>query len=363
MDCPEPALRDAVETGDRLGRVGDLKGARAAYERAIESGHPEWAPEAAIKMGDLFAARGARSLALRSYERAINLGGDEWVRQGRRRVAELVGTSGVEGGKTSAEKSPSDASSDDSTDLVSSLREKWPTTLPRELPSWAAVELADQLRKDGDISGAQVVYTHAIDYDHGNSSQRSVALTYRGNLRWRLEDFVGARADFQNAMDARDRKYAPAAAVMLGSMLYWQGDLTGAQAAYQYAIDSKNSFWASEASVRLGNLLGRQGDIAAARTALQKAVTYTRTDAAAKAQELLDNLEDVIHRPSPSEIAAARTALEKELTSTHHDTPAEAQELLDTLEDDTTREDVTTRRTARDFRLGPLKGAGGAELS
>lgn len=143
-------------------------------------------------------------------EQAINLGGDEWVRQGRLRVAELVGTSGrvdkggkdpeaipglaaaedsvvtvgrddstasVEGGKTSAEKSPIDASSDNSTELLYSLREKWPTTLPRELPSGMAVELPDQLRKDGDISGAQDVYTHAIEYDHGNSSQRSVALT------------------------------------------------------------------------------------------------------------------------------------------------------------------------------------------
>lgn len=411
---PEPTLGDTVgtvETGDRLSRVGDLKGARAAYERAIESGHPEWAAEAAIRLGDLFAAHGARSLALTSYERAINLGGNEWAHRGWLRLAEvLVSKSGrpekedkdPEGAvgcvaprhpvaatgrddstasvaaalkqvmdlgdpvlsaragvtlgnllhevddrdgavtaykrasdtddsewsllgslkvwrmlfdedcETSAEireleeavESSANQQRDEAIDasigklnnLLFSLREKMPTTLPRGFPSWMAVELGDALRKDGDISGAHVAYAHAINDDYGASSHFSRALTSRGNLRWRQENFAGAQADFQKAIDARHPEHASAAAVMLGSMLDRHGDLSGARAAYQYAVDSKNPYWGPQASVSLGHLLWRQGDIAAARTALEKAAISTRHDTAAEAQQLLDTLEDVTTR-------------------------------------------------------------------
>ncbi|HYZ37170.1 MAG TPA: hypothetical protein VE673_10690 [Pseudonocardiaceae bacterium] len=57
----------------------DVAGARAVYQRAIDSGHSEWAPAAAYNLGVLLAAQdppdvaGARA----AYQRAIDSGNTE----------------------------------------------------------------------------------------------------------------------------------------------------------------------------------------------------------------------------------------------------------------------------------------------
>jgi hypothetical protein len=83
--------------GLRLAKQGDVAGARAAYQRAIDSGHAEWAPEAAINLGVLLAEQtdvaylsslshlnrltlaAVAASARAAYQRAIDSGHAEWA--------------------------------------------------------------------------------------------------------------------------------------------------------------------------------------------------------------------------------------------------------------------------------------------
>ena len=47
-----------VNLGVLLDEQGDVEGARAAYQRAIDSGHPDEAPRAMVNLGVLLARAG-----------------------------------------------------------------------------------------------------------------------------------------------------------------------------------------------------------------------------------------------------------------------------------------------------------------
>src|SRR5215467_7318751 len=51
-----PAARMGL--GDALREHGDLDGAQAAYQQAIDSGHAEWAPAAMVRLGALLGDEG-----------------------------------------------------------------------------------------------------------------------------------------------------------------------------------------------------------------------------------------------------------------------------------------------------------------
>jgi predicted negative regulator of RcsB-dependent stress response len=60
-----------------LANEGDVEGARAAYQQAIDSGHPDEAPRAAVGLGNLLGDQGDVAGARAAYQRAIDSGHPE----------------------------------------------------------------------------------------------------------------------------------------------------------------------------------------------------------------------------------------------------------------------------------------------
>jgi tetratricopeptide (TPR) repeat protein len=63
-----------LHVGRLLAEQGDVDGARAAFERAIDSAHPEVAPKAAAWLGNLLATQGDFDGMRAALERAVGAG-------------------------------------------------------------------------------------------------------------------------------------------------------------------------------------------------------------------------------------------------------------------------------------------------
>src|SRR3954454_21235469 len=81
---PESRLADNDATGQApaamnnlgllLAEHGDVEGARAAYQRAIDTGHPDQAPAAMNNLGLMLAEHGNVEGARAAFQRAIDTG-------------------------------------------------------------------------------------------------------------------------------------------------------------------------------------------------------------------------------------------------------------------------------------------------
>ncbi|HEY5016266.1 MAG TPA: Swt1 family HEPN domain-containing protein, partial [Streptosporangiaceae bacterium] len=214
---------------------GDVAGARAAYQQAIDSGHADAAPLAACSLGRLLDNQGDLAGAHAAYQQAIDSG----HRQAGPRAAGYFGA---------------------------------------------------LLARQGDVTGARAAYQLAID-----SAEPDVApwaASNLGDLLAEQGDVAGARAAYQLAIDSGHHDAAPLAASGLGDLLGGQGDVAGARAAYQQAIDSGHADWAPWAALDLGAFLQEQGDLAGARAAFRQAIDSGHHDAAALAAGNLAQLPD-----------------------------------------------------------------------
>jgi Tfp pilus assembly protein PilF len=172
---------EAHHLGLRLAEQGDVAGARAAYQRAIDSGHPDAAPMAARYLGFLLAEQGDVAGARAAYQRAIDSG--------------------------------------------------HPDAAPI-----ATNNLGRFLAEQRDVAGARAAYQRAIDSGHPDAAPW--AANNLGVIHAEQMDVVGAQAGYQRAIDSGHPDAAPRAAYNLGRLLDGHGDIVGAQAAYQRAIDS-----------------------------------------------------------------------------------------------------------------------------
>jgi predicted negative regulator of RcsB-dependent stress response len=85
----EHAAAEAVRLGDRLSEQGDVAGARAAYQQAIDSGHPDVAPWAMVYLGNLLVHYLNPAGARASYQMAAESGHPEAARRAASRLAAL----------------------------------------------------------------------------------------------------------------------------------------------------------------------------------------------------------------------------------------------------------------------------------
>ena len=69
---PDYAPRAAFNLGVLLEKQGDVAGARAAYQRAIDSGKPDYALMAAVNLGMVLGKQGDVAGARAAYQRAID---------------------------------------------------------------------------------------------------------------------------------------------------------------------------------------------------------------------------------------------------------------------------------------------------
>jgi predicted negative regulator of RcsB-dependent stress response len=66
-----------------------VEGARAAYQLAIDSRHPDWAPRAAVNLGIVLSRQGDVEGARAAYQLAIDSGHAHAAGAAQRRLAEL----------------------------------------------------------------------------------------------------------------------------------------------------------------------------------------------------------------------------------------------------------------------------------
>jgi tetratricopeptide (TPR) repeat protein len=78
-DHSDAAPMAATNLGIVLAEQGDIEGTRAALQQAIDSGHPDQAPKAAVNLGSLLAEQGDIEGARAAYQRAIDSGHPDYA--------------------------------------------------------------------------------------------------------------------------------------------------------------------------------------------------------------------------------------------------------------------------------------------
>ena len=71
---PDQAPKASVNLGSLLRRHEDTEGARAAFQQAIDSGNPDYGPTAAFGLGILLEEQGDLEAAQAAYQQAIDSG-------------------------------------------------------------------------------------------------------------------------------------------------------------------------------------------------------------------------------------------------------------------------------------------------
>jgi Tfp pilus assembly protein PilF len=276
----------ARNLGLLLAEQGDVDGARAAFQQAIASGHPDEAPRAARNLGITLAEQGDVEGARAAFQQAVASGHPGEAPRAARNLGLLLAEQGdVEGARAA-------------------LRQAIASGHPDEAPR-AARSLGDLLLRNDDVQGACAAFQQAIASGHPNQAPR--AAVNLGITLAKQRDVEGARAAFRQAIDSGHADSAPQAARNLGLLLAEQGDVAGARAAFQRAIESGHPYQASRAAVNLGAVLAKAHDLVGARAAFQRAITTA------------DEIDD----PEVRELA--RAALELPTESTEHVEPHNSQ--------------------------------------
>jgi Tfp pilus assembly protein PilF len=275
----------ARNLGLLLAEQGDVEGARAAFQQAIASGHPDEAPRAARNLGLLLAEQGDIEGARAALQQAIASGHSDEAPRAARSLGMLLRRDDVRGACAAFQQA---------------IASGHPDQAPR-----AAVNLGITLAKQRDVEGARSAFRQAIDSQHADSAPQ--AARNLGLLLAGQGDVEGARAAFQQAIASGHPDEAPRAARNLGLLLAGQGDVEGARAAFQLAIDSGHPDQASRAAVNLGALLAKAHDLVGARAAFQRVITTA----------------DEISDPEVRELA--RAALEPLAESTEHVEPHDSR--------------------------------------
>jgi len=255
----DAAPEAGVNLGALLAEQGDVEGARAVYQVTVDSGHADAAPKAAVNLGVLLAEEGDVPGARAAYQVAVDSGDAEAAPPAALGLGVLLAEEGdVPGARAAYQVAV------DSGDAAAAPK--------------AAFYLGGLLAEEGDVPGARAAYQVAIDSGHADATPK--AALGLGVLLAEQGDVEGARAAYQVAVDSGHAQIAPPAALGLGGLLKEEGDVEGARAAYQVAVDSGDADAAPRAAVNLGILLTQQGDVSGARAAFQMAIDSGHAEAA-----------------------------------------------------------------------------------
>jgi tetratricopeptide (TPR) repeat protein len=262
----------ALNLGLLLGQEPDVEGAKAAYQQAINSGHPEAAPGAALGLGLLLGQNGDLKGAEDAYRQATSYADSVTAPTAALSLGNLLTQKpdgpDVEGAKAAYQQA------------INSGR---PDIVPM-----AALMLGNLLDDQGDVEGARIAYQRVIDSGHPDYGPET-ALTL-GNMLMKKGDVDGAKAAYQQAINSGRPDVAPRAALTLGNLLMRKGDVDGAEDAYRQAIESGHPEAAPGAALSLGVLLGQKGEVEDAEDAYRLATSYAGSYAAPIATLNLGNL-------------------------------------------------------------------------
>jgi tetratricopeptide (TPR) repeat protein len=211
---PGAAARGWLYRGVLLNTQGDAAGARAAYQVAIDSGDAYAAPRAAWNLGGIFMSQGDMA--------------------GARSCFQLVAGSGYE-----------------------------------EMGPMAFLYLGWVLEQQGDTSGATAAYRAAAGSGHADAAPRASEIL--GQLLDAQDEWDQARVMFQIAFDSGHPEVSPRAAVRLGELLNGNMDSAPVKAALRTAMDTGDSDARPRAASVLGRILEAEGDMPGALAAFEVA--------------------------------------------------------------------------------------------
>ena len=177
----------------------------------------------------------------------------------------------------------------DNPQLIAAVSETLTRFLLREIEAGnvaSMVELGDLRRWQEEYAGARAAYQRAID-----CGRTHALIDLARMLRGDLGDADGARDCLEQAIASEDADVAAEALVSLGHLLARpQGDYEGARAYFEQAISSRHPEWAPAAMVGLALLLERQGDVGAAGHVYQLAIQSGNDNWAARASIFLGKM-------------------------------------------------------------------------
>lgn len=143
--------------------VGDSDSATEFFERAVESGHPAWSARAAIDLARLREERGDIAGAGALYEWAVNSGDPSrsdganiWSRRAATKLEILLTNHGEENGARAVYERV--------------------TGGVREQQALFAINRAQELKERGDIAGAAESFREAIELDDPHSSPQAATM-------------------------------------------------------------------------------------------------------------------------------------------------------------------------------------------
>jgi tetratricopeptide (TPR) repeat protein len=196
--------------------LGDEVAAIAVLEEAIESADPDVAAEALVELGHLLLSRRDPE-ALPVFERAIATGHREFA------PAAMIGAGLVR-----------DKVLGDYQGALAAFRQ----AAGSGTPQWAAsalIDLGDLLDRHGETADAVDAWQRAAR--SGAAEWAGMALNKLANLAQRHDDLDGANAAYRIAVET-GRPEASYILVIIGHILASRGDGVRAREAYQQAIDS-----------------------------------------------------------------------------------------------------------------------------
>lgn len=303
---PENAPAAALLIGSVHSKRGDVDRAAEAYRVAVDSGHPDHAEDAAAQLTSVLEDRDYLEQAA-AYRREIESGDPEAAPGAALSLAFLCQSRDDIAGEAAAYQRVIDLGSREYLPIAAYnlgvLRQE-NGELEEAAAAWrlaidsgdavfgptAAFNLGILRREEDDVEAATAAWRAAVA--SGDPEYAPAAAVELGTLRRELGDDAGAAADWQFALDSRHPDYAPAAAFTLGVLRLSQGDRVAAVKAWQYAIDSRHFDAAPAAALKLGHLRKQQGDLRRAAACYQLAIDSGHEDGAPEAAIYLGLLLD-----------------------------------------------------------------------
>lgn len=241
--------------GDVLTDLGRYREAEVAYQRAIDSMHPDEGPRAMWRMGRLLHhhlndPRNARVL----FEQAMVSDHYDVTPRAGFDFAQLL-------------LAPGRAVTPEDRRLAIYALERASRSEHPEIAPQAGFMLGEHHRQQGEYAQAIAAFERVAQFQDSSTAQR--ALLHLGEIRADLSEFEAAKASLQQLLDQwPPSALSPDELCRIGGALRRCGDLGGARTVFQRVMGSDDHGAAARAGLSLGALESEQGDPAAARRAL-----------------------------------------------------------------------------------------------
>lgn len=349
--------------GDARAAVGDWTRAEAAYQRAMESGHPHWSSVARLDLAmmladrnelaraeNLFRAEAASSSALTDVAEAFL--GTLLVQQGhmterRPLLDRLVGSDSdtaaglarLQLGKLAAEEGQLNEAAALFEALLDSQSEIALSTVPL-----AQAHLGAILLRRGEVDRALRLLDDASASGHTDAA--AMTLVDRGEYLIEVGDTAVAQEYLRAALDTEEPDVVPKTLALLGVALLAEGDLEGARIALTDSLDTRTPPVEPLTRRYLGSALARLGRRTEARKVLLP----------------LARSQDAVHRPQGLVVLGQLAMLDGHAVDAH-DWFIQAMESDDPEAQDLARRALTDAGTPPRPSLAPGPPAPDPELT